>query len=83
MISGVAALPLLPVVQEPNLHGEIVTQVVPASTEPVGFIPEDATHVSSCLPFVVLMSLGLLFVDCSICRFLKIWPHTGTNVLRA
>ena len=49
MISGVAALPLLPVVWAYNLRGEVMTRVVPASTEPVDYVPEGTTHVSSCL----------------------------------
>ena len=55
MIFGVFALPLLPVVWMPNLHGEVVTRVVPASTDPMGFIPEDTIHMSSCLPLLTVL----------------------------
>ena len=50
MISRVAALLLLFMVRAPNLHGGVVTRVGPASIDPVGFILQDTTHVSLCLP---------------------------------
>ena len=53
MIFEVAALPLLPMVWAPNLHRKVVTRVVPISIDTMGFIPNDATHVSSYLPLLL------------------------------
>ena len=53
MIFRVAAFPLLPMVQVLNHRGKVLTRVVPASTDLMGFIPEDATHVSLCLPLLL------------------------------
>ena len=61
MISSIATLPLLLVDWAYNLHGEVMTRVVPTFTEPVGYVPEDTTHVSSCLP---LFFNVLLFTIC-------------------
>ena len=53
MVSSIVILPLLPMVRAYNLRGEVMTQVVLASNEPVDYIPKGTTYVSSCLPLLL------------------------------
>ena len=59
MILRVVTLPLLLMVWAHNFYGEVTVQVVPASTEPMGYIPKDATHMSSYLLLLLWCSKSI------------------------